>query len=76
MCVFIIGKVVETDAGIYEFADLDLAEKFINCLIDTDEISACKQVPAVNTSAKPDNTFFNRWAKVFNIPKKIPSRGT
>ena len=76
MCVFIKGKIVVTDTKIYEFANHDLAEKFINCLVDMDEISSCKQVPAVNMSAKPGNGFFNRWAKVFNFSQKVPGRST
>lgn len=67
MCVFIKGKIVETDTRIYEFADPDLAEKFINCLLEIDEISSCNQVPAVNITAKPINAFSNRWAKVGSI---------
>lgn len=53
MCVFIKGKIVVTDTKIYEFADHSLAEKFINCLVDEDEISSCKKVPAVNITTKP-----------------------
>lgn len=53
MCVFVKGKIVVTDTKIYEFADHSLAEKFINCLVDEDEISSCKQVPAVSITTKP-----------------------
>ena len=74
MCVFIKGKMVETDTRIYEFADPDLAGKFINCLVDMDEISSSKQVPAVRISAKPDSAFFNRWSKMFNLSRKIADR--
>ena len=76
MCVFIKGKMVETDTKIYEFANPDMAEEFINCLIDMDEILSCRQVPAVNISAKHGNTFAGRWTKVFNISGKVPGRST
>jgi hypothetical protein len=76
MCVFIRGKIVVTDAKIYEFADHSLAEKFINCLVNMDEISSCKQVPAVHISAKPIDTFSNRWDKVFYIFQKVSGRAT
>lgn len=76
MCIFIKGKIVVTDTKIYEFADHNLAEKFISCLVNMDEISSCKRVPAVHISAKPINTFSNRWAKVFYIFQKVSGRVT
>lgn len=76
MCVFINGKIVVTDTQIYEFADHHLAEEFINCLVDMDEISSCQQVPAVNISAKPGNAFSGRWAKVFCISRHVSGRAS
>lgn len=67
MGVFVKGKIVVTDTRIYEFADASLAEKFINCLVSMDEISSCKQVPAVTVTDRPGNAFSNLWAKLFYI---------
>ncbi|MFC3111251.1 hypothetical protein ACFQAT_05650 [Undibacterium arcticum] len=76
MCVFVKGKIVETDTKIYEFSDQSLAEKFINCLVNMDENSSCKQVPAVTITAKPGNPFSNLWAKVSYVFQQASGRVT
>ena len=66
MGVFVKGKKVVTDTRTYAFADAGLAEKFINCLVSMDEISSCKEVPAVTVTERPVMRL-NLWTKLFYL---------
>jgi hypothetical protein len=59
MSVFVNGRTVETDRGIYEFADAGDAEAFIDCLCNMDESSACRHVVPVVQRERPRRGFWS-----------------
>ena len=76
MSVLVKGKIVVTDTKIYEFANPNLAETFINCLVNMDEISSCRLVPAVKVTAKPGNALYSLWAKASYVFQQVSGRVT